>query len=190
MKKIPTENFLTRQRELYHPSVYEENLEDSHPFPDFDKAAFSWIAPEYLQHPKTVKWWVIAGIILLLAMIAEAFSGNWTMLVATIVFAGVYTYVHTFRPPRHTKINISELGIKIGHRKIPYEALESFWIIYDPPLTKSLYFRQKNQLISDLVIELEDQDPLEIRAFLEKFLVEVTGVQQQFTDVLLRLLKL
>jgi hypothetical protein len=190
MKKIPTEDFVPKTDPHYHPSVFEENLTEHHPYPDFDKAVFSWIAPEYLQHPKTVRWWVIAAAVLFLSIIAEALTGNWTMLLATVVFAGVYYYVHNFRPPRHTKINISELGVKIGHRKIPYGDIECFWIIYNPPFTKRLFLRVKNQLISDLVLELENQDPLAVKIYLEKHLSEVTGMREGFTDLLLKLLKL
>ncbi len=190
MKKIPTEDFLGKKAPAYHPSVFENNLDESHPYPDFDKAVFSWIAPEYLQHPKTVRWWVIAAIVLLVAIIIEAVVSNWTMLAATVTFAAVYVFMHEFRPPKHTKINISELGIKMGHRKIPYAKIEFFWIIYNPPHVKRLCLRLKDHFISDLVIELEDQDPLAIRDYLETQLVELVNVHEGFTDVLLRLLKL
>jgi len=190
MKKIPTEDFTKKHHPRYHPSVFEENLDESHPHPHFDKAYFSWIAPEFLQHPKTIRWWVIAAIVLLIAIIAEAFSGNWTMLLATVVFGAVYTYMHECHPPKHTKINISELGIKIGHREIPYENIERFWIIYDPPWVKRLYLRISGNLLADLVIELENQDPVAIRAFLETYLVEIVDAHERLTDVILRIIRL
>lgn len=190
MKKIPTEDFLSKKGPLFHPSVFEENLDESHPHPHFDKAVFSWIAPEYLQHPKSIRWWTTAGVVVAIAVIIEAIVSNWTMLVATLVFAGVYTFVHEYNPPKHTKVNISELGIKIGHKKIPYENIECFWIIYNPPMVRRLYLRLKTQLLSDLVIELEDQDPLLIREYLERNVAEMTGVRESLTDVILRIIKL
>ena len=183
-------NLFKKPQSSYHPSVYEANLDREHPFPDFNRAAFSWVAPEYLQHPKSVRWWVIAGMVFLMAVIIEALVANWTMLAATFAFALVYAYLHYFHPPRRTKVNISELGIKLGHKKVPYEEIESFWIIYDPPQTKKLYLRVKDKLIPDLVIELEQQDPEAIRRYLETRLVEITGMRESFTDLLLRLLKL
>ena len=190
MKKYLQQKLFQKPQSNYHSSVNEENLGKDHVFPDFDKPAFSWIAPELLQRPKTVKWWVIAGIILVVAVIVEALVSNWTMLMATVVFGLVYTYLHMFHPPLYVKINISELGVKLGHKRILYEEIECFWIIYNPPQVKQLYIRIKDKLITDLVIELEDQNPEAIRRFLEQYLVEVIGKRENFTDVLLRMLKL
>jgi hypothetical protein len=190
MKKLPPENRPDQSGANYHQSVFEENLGTDHPHPHFDKAAFSWIAPEYLQHPKSIRWWVSAAIVLVIAIVLEALTGSWTMLAATLAFAGVFYFTHQYHPPRHTKINISELGLKIGHHRILFEEIEFFWIIYNPPEVKRLFIRIKDSLLPDLVIELEDQDPQAIRAFLERYLVEVTGVKEHFSDQLLRLFKL
>lgn len=187
-------NWLPQKPDLnqpnYHPSVFEENLPHHHPLPDFDRATLSWIAPEYLQHPKSVTWWTTAAIGMVIVVILEAFSGSWSMLAASVAFAVVFYITHQFHPPRHTKINLSDLGIKIGHRKIPYYSLEYFWIIYNPPHVKRLFLRLKDGFLPDLVIELENQDPHTVRALLEHHLVEVTGVKEHFTDQLLRFIKL
>jgi hypothetical protein len=187
----PAANPLLQKRSFhYHPSVFQENLTHEHPEPDFDKAAFSWIAPEYLQHPKSTTWWLVAGIVWAVSIILEAFSGNWTMLAATVLFGLVYWYIHEHHPPKHTKINLSELGVKIGHTKIPYAEIESFWIIFDPPFSRRLFLRIKDSLLPDLVIELESQNHQQIRAFLEQYLSERVGVKENFTDIILRALKL
>ena len=183
-------NLFKKPQDAYHPSVYEENFGEEHVLPDYNLAIFSWIAPEYLQHPKSIRWWVIAGIVLLIAIMLEAIVTNWTMLVATLVFGLLYAYLHYYRPPRYVKINISELGIKLGYKKIPYEEIEAFWIIYDPQYIKRLYLRLKGKLIPDVVIELEQQDPEAIRQYLGDRIVEITGMRENLTDVILRLLKL
>lgn len=194
MKNLPqetqTEGEASTRDHIYHPSVFEENLPTDHPLPHFDRAIFSWIAPEYIQHPKSAGWWAGAAIVLLIAFAIEALTGNWTLLAATLTFAFVFWLTHEFHKPRHTKINISELGVKIGHRQILYEEIQYFWIIYNPSHVKRLFLRIKDSFLPDLVLELEDQDPQAIRSFLEHHLVEVTGVQEHFTDQLLRLLKL
>jgi hypothetical protein len=190
MKKIIQKIRDSHQRETFHPSVFEDNLDHHHPHPDFNKAAYSWIAPEYLQHPKSVRWWVTAAIVWLIAIVIEAITGNWTMLLATAVFGLVYWFTHEMHPPRQTKVNLTDLGIKIGHRKFSYSQIEFFWIIYNPPEVKRLYLRLKERFLPDLVIELQDQDPQLIREFLEQHLPEVTGVKEHFTDVILRAFKL
>ena len=174
----------------YHPSVYEENLTHAHPVPDFDKAAISWIAPEYLQHTKSSVWWLTAAVIWLAAIVAEALSGNWSMLLATVVFGIVYWYIHEHHPPRHTKVNLSELGVKIGHTSIPYADIETFWVIYDPPFTRRLFLRLKTGVFQELIIELESQNPQQITSFLERYIPERRGVKETLSDVLLRAFRL
>jgi hypothetical protein len=173
-----------------HPSVFQDNLTVDHPGSHFDKAVFSWIAPEYLQHPKSLNWWILAGVVLVICLVLEAFSGNWSMLAATLTFGVVYWYLHEHHPPKHTKINISELGIKIGHRTIAYSQIEAFWIIFNPPLTKRLCFRLTDKILPDLVIELEHQDPQALKIFLEQHLTEITGVREHLSDLILKILKI
>lgn len=190
MKKLLQKIRDNHRQEEFHTSVFEQNLDESHPYPDFNKAVYSWIAPEYLQHPKSVQWWVAAGIVWAIAIVIEALTGNWTMLLATAVFGLVYWFTHEMHPPRKTKVNLTELGLKIGHKHFPFSQIEFFWIIYNPPHVKRLYLRLKDRFLPDMIVELEDQNPQEIREFLEQHLSEVTGVKEHYADVLLRLFKL
>lgn len=174
-----------------HQSVFEENhSETDHPEKSFTKAVFSWIAPEYHQHPKSIRWWVTAAVVLLIALILEAISGNWTFLAATLIFALVYWYTENHHPARHTKIVISAMGIKVGHTTIPYSQIKSFWIVYNPPEVKKLYLRLDRNYLSDLVLELENQDPLAIREFLRNHLEELADRQETVSDFILRTFKL
>jgi hypothetical protein len=174
-----------------HESVFQENHEQSaHPDHTFQKAIFSWIAPEYQQHTKTSRWWLIAGIIYLAAIIGEIITKNWSFLVATLVLAPVYWYIHEFHPPKYTKVILSEAGIKIGNRTIPFSQMVSFWIFYEPKVLKTLNFRLHKGAFNELVIQLEDQDPVAIREFLQQYIPELEGKSEEWTSVLLRLLKL
>jgi hypothetical protein len=173
-----------------HPSVFEANLSADHPVPHFDKAVFSWIAPEYLQHPKSARWWATAAVVLVIGMIIEAFTGNWTMLLATLTFGFVYWYMHEHHPPKHIKINISELGVKIGHRTVHFAEIEAFWILSEPPHVNKLYLRLRDKLLPDLIIELGQQNPQPIRAFLELYLTEIVGMREHLGDIILRIFKI
>lgn len=174
-----------------HDSVFEENHSlDDHPEKAFTKAVFSWVAPEYHQHPKSVQWWVTAGVVLLIALILEAVSGNWTFLVATLVFALVYWYTEIHHPPRHTKIILSSIGVKIGHTVIPFNQIKNFWVIYNPPEVKKLYLRLRRYYLADLIIELENQDPLAIRKFLGEHLEELPDRKETVSEFILRTFKL
>lgn len=183
--KNKIKNKLIREPVLFHPSVFEENNELV-----LNNNEISWIAPEYLQRPKTASWWAGAFVVLIIAITIEALTGDWTMLAVTLMFAFVYWTSHTFRPPKKTKITLSSKGIKIGYHFIPFSDIEFFWIIYNPPEVKQLFFRVRKRLFADIVVELEGQNPDQIKYFLEEHLTEVMGVQESFSDIILRLLKL
>ena len=152
-------------------------------------AVISWTAPEYFQHPKSKRWYIIAGIVVVLAVAYAAYTGNWSMAAAMVVFAGVYQYLHKYQPPRDIQIAITDLGMKVGHMFFPYSHIQAFWLIYKHDL-KTLNLRVAGNYWADIVIYLNDQDPVEIRSFLVGQIPEWEGKDERLGDLLLRKLKL
>jgi len=174
-----------------HDSVFEDNHhQDAHPDHTFQKAVFSWVAPEYEQHPKSRRWWLTSGIIVVISLLLEILTANWTLLIATLVLVPVYWYIHEFHPPRYTKIVLSDAGLKIGHRTVPYSQIVSFWIFYEPKILKTLNFRLHHGAFNELNIQLEDQDPVALREFIQQYIPELEGKKEEWSSVVLRLLKL
>ncbi|KKU49315.1 MAG: hypothetical protein UX68_C0001G0063, partial [Parcubacteria group bacterium GW2011_GWA2_46_9] len=69
--------------------------------------------------------------------------------------------------------------------------LKSFWIIYEPPEVKMLYFDFKNAWRPRLPIPLQDENPIEVRRLLLKYLEEDLSRESEPTsDALSRLLRL
>lgn len=154
-----------------------------------DRIVFSWMAPEYLQYKKSRKWYLLAAFAFAVIFLWGFLSGSWTMVLALAVFGGVYEYIHRFHPPRSLRIVISELGIRVGEKFYPFSHIQAFWIIYHDGL-KTLNFRIAKHFFADLVIQLQNQDPVEIRHYLVTQIPEWEGKNEQFTDTLLRVLKL
>ncbi len=153
------------------------------------KTVISWIAPEYVRHEKSARWYYFAGIAALVTVIYAVFSGNWSMALAVLVYAGVYQYTHTYHPPKNIRINITEFGISVGHLFFPYSHIQAFWIIYKPGL-KTLNLRVAGAFWSDIVIQLNDQDPVELRSYLVGQVHEWEGKDERLGELILRLLKL
>ena len=162
-----------------HSSVFENTHQTFKPI-------FSWIAPEFHQPEKSSNWWLSYAVIYILVLMLEWFYASWTMILATSVFAVVYFYINEYHPAKHTRISISDFGIKIGHKEIPFSHIESFWILYDSKRIKTLNFRQKKSFFVDVSLELEEQDPTEIRAFLLRNLPEWEGKNESLSDIIIR----
>lgn len=155
----------------------------------FDKAIFSWRAPEYTHHAKSPAWFIIAGLAALLLVIYGLKTDGWTFSVAIIVFAGTYYLVHR-DAPKTVEVKISKFGVKIGRHVFPYGNLKSFWIVYDPPFVKKLYLRMASSFQPDVFVSLEDADPAEMRRLLNTHLSELKGHHEPFSDTLVRLFRL
>lgn len=156
---------------------------------DKEHAVISWIAPEYIQHNKDKKWYLIAFIICAVSVILALILDNWTMALAIITFAGVYHYVQTTHPPKDIAIIITELGIHIGELFIPFSHINAFWIIYSAH-NKTLNLHVKNRIYSEYIIQLNGQNPSGVRNYLLGQIAEWEGKQERFIDIVLRLFKL
>lgn len=150
---------------------------------------FVWEAREYLQYQRGTKWYMVAGIILALTVIFSIITGNWTLAIAVIVFAGVYEYTQRQHPPKKVEIRITDLGIHVNHMFFSYNHIKTFWMHYGHG-TKTLNLRIHKRIHSDVVIQLEDQNPAAIREYLVGQIPEWEGKHERFSDVITRLLRL
>jgi hypothetical protein len=155
----------------------------------FHDHVISWEAPEYVQHEKSLLWFILAAILAIAFIVYAALVGNWTLVIAIIVIAALYIWLHG-QTPQHVKILVSRTGIKFGKREIPYQNIKNFWIIYHPPHVKTLNIKSSSKLYPDLTIELGDQDPAELRTFLCAHVREDEGKIEHLNDTLIRILKL
>lgn len=155
----------------------------------FDKFLISWPAPEYTHHEKSIWWFAIAAVIVLLLAYYGLRTNGWTFSVAILVFAGTYYLVARQKPPV-VEVKISNIGVKIGHHVFPYNHLKNFWIVYDPPFVNKLYLRSSSKLKPDVFVSLDGAEVHEVRKILREHLDELSGKHEPFSDSLVRLFKL
>lgn len=130
-----------------------------------------WVAPEFTKYKKNKTWFVLPALIALILAITALLLKNFLFLIL-IALAALAVYTYALKEPRKVKFSISEKGIKIDKNIYKFEDLKSFWIFYDPPEVKELSLRSKKVFIPYIKIPLEDQNPVEIRKLLLKFLPE------------------
>jgi hypothetical protein len=153
------------------------------------QTVISWIAPEYVSHRKGIRWYVTASVVVVLTLIYSAFTYNWSMGLAVIVFTAVYQYTHMYHPPKNIKIDLTELGIRVENAFFPYSQIQAFWLYYKPGL-KTLNLRVAKNFWADVIIQLGEQDPVTVRSYLVGQVPEWEGKDERLGELILRLLKL
>jgi hypothetical protein len=155
----------------------------------FHDGLIRWEAPEYVQHEKGWKWFLVAGIADLGFCIYAAITQNWTLLIALILLSAFYVWQHG-ENPRHVEIVVSRAGIKVGEKEYPYQNIKSFWLIYRPPYVKTLNIRSNSKLLPDITIQLGDQEPTGLRTYLCSQIREEEGREETSLDALIRIFKM
>lgn len=155
----------------------------------YDKAHLSWISPEMIHHKRGKVWKWVVGSIFVATVIGAFLLGAWSFSLALIAFAVSYFLVH-LEPPKNLEVKISDLGIKVGDRQYPYSKIQTFWVLYEPGQVKTLNIKVTDRLIKDIVIQLGEQDPAEVREFLLTKIPELEGQTEKISDLFLRLFKI
>ncbi len=161
----------------------------SHPGAHHNKLLITWKAPDFIPHQKGAKWFIIAGILMLLIITYAIYTGSATMAIVFIVLAGTY-YLTRNQAPKIIDIKITELGIFVGTKFYPYNTINSFWIVYHPPFVRTLNLKLSNKTCSRIVIQLDAQNPVEVRKVLAKEIPEIEGGKESTTEVITRMLRL
>lgn len=155
----------------------------------YDTPLLQWTAPEYIKHEKGPAWMPAAALITAAFIAYGILNGEWVMATTFFVMAVVY-YLYHRQEPKNIKIIISEIGIKIGGQKFPFNQMKKFWIIYDPPFVKTMHIRFVKKHKPDLVIQLDKQDPVKLRNLMLSQLPEWEGREESPLDAIIRALKL
>lgn len=155
----------------------------------YDDAILSWVAPETIRHERGLAWKIIISLILAAAIAWGIVYNAWTFSLAVGVFAIVYYIIH-LEHPKDVEIVISEIGIKVGGRKYPYNRIRAFWVIYEPPFVKTLNLRISGGIGGDITIQLDGQHPAPVREILIGKIPEMEGQAEKVSDIFLRLFKI
>lgn len=155
-----------------------------------DEILAQWEIPEFHKHEKTKKWYtyffLTIAIIVLISIIGinitlfkisdQSFTitfdkGNYLFIIF-IVLATILYWILEKSNAKQLDFTITYDGIWIANKFIDFKDLKDFYIIYQPPITKNLYFQYKNSFKPYIQIPLINQNPVEIRKILLEFLPE------------------
>jgi hypothetical protein len=151
---------------------------------------FEWLIKEYEEYTRTKRWYIIAIIVGVLMVTYALFVANYLFALVIILF-GIVLYMHEMQPPMDVYFAITETGIIIGKKFYRFSELSGFWMIYNPPDVKNLYFRLKNIVKFRVKIPLQNYDPRPIRDYIKQYLKEeVEHEEEPLSDRLARVFKI
>ncbi len=148
----------------------------------------TWTAPEFVHYPKSPLWFGLAILAGLALTIYFFFQKDFLTAVLFLLLL-IVIVVFAKMPPRTIKIELDGLGIKLNQRRLPYQQIKSFWIVYEPPAVKTLNLETTARLNRFLTLQLAEENPVKIREYLAKHLSEDLDKGEQFSDKLSRTLK-
>lgn len=156
---------------------------------DLGTPLIMWNAPEYAEHDHGPLWKGVMSIIVVALIIFGIITDSIPLVIVVVLFSGVYFLIHSHKP-KILDIAITDVGVKNGDKFYSFEEIQTFWIIFDPPHVKTLNLKVKKGLEKEISIQLQEQNPAEIRAFLNTQVPEWKNRTETFSEVLIRILKL
>jgi hypothetical protein len=150
----------------------------------------AWIVDEYERHQRGPLWYALSAVFGLAMLLYSILTQNFLFAVIVIMF-GVITGLSVMREPRKMLVVVTDLGIGIGNDFYPYKTFRNFWILYEPPEVKNIYLEFKVMPARRLSIPLYEQNPVEVRNALVRFLDEdLEKEDQPMSEFIGRTLKL
>ena len=157
---------------------------------DIGDVVFEWTVKEYEQHERDRRWYVFMGIIGVSLVIYALLTSNYLFALVIILF-GIILFMHDMVEPIEVPVIITETGIVIGKKYYRFSELVSYWMVYDPPAVKNLYFGLNGWLRHRIQVPLLDNDPRPIRDYLDQFIEEdLEQEEEPLSDRISRLFKL
>jgi hypothetical protein len=149
----------------------------------------SWSGPLYIYQPDKKAVLLLSSTLFAIAALFQIFQKN---LITTILFSllGTIILIKANKKPEIVNFEINPLGVKVGEKLYQFKEIKSFWIEYEPELNiKELSLQVKKWYHAFVKIPIYDQNPIQLRSFLIKFLPEVEH-RDSLADVLSRKLGL
>jgi hypothetical protein len=160
-------------------NMAEENLnEESNN--DFGQVFFNWEIPEFIEYPRSPLWYLAVIIIGLILIIYSIWTANF-LFALIVILAAFIVFLRSYRKAANLIFQITEDGLMIGNQFFKYDQIKSFYIVYDPPAVKKLFFNPKG-LYPTISVPLHDKNPLLIRQKLLEYIKEDLDKKNQSID--------
>ena len=106
-------------------------------------------------------------------MVAYALYTNGPIMAITFILIGIVGYIHLQKDPRVITFAITSKGIIADKELYLYENINSFWIFFDPPHTKTISLHTKASVLPFVHIPLQKEDPVHLRELIMQNIPEI-----------------
>lgn len=148
----------------------------------------SWQALEYPEYKKHPLWFMGLGLVIALLVLYGIYSQSWTTVSAFVLF-GILALVYSTQKPKTLTITLTGQGVQVNTMIYNYPIIKKFWIAYNPPEVKSLYLETTAYLDHSVKLELGNQDPRLVKAYLKQYLEEDLDANESTADLIARKIK-
>jgi len=146
----------------------DENLKHDS---EYGKLLLKWNFPEYESPVRNKSWYFVSSLAFIIILVYSLVTSNFIFAIFLILFA-LIIFLHLKGSPLEVEFKIYEDGLVLGNRFYEWAELKSFRLVYKPPYVKRLYFDTKNNLTPEVSVNLEKENPLEVRKILKNYLKE------------------
>jgi hypothetical protein len=192
LRSKPAEKRQEKNEEFIHESeerFQKENTPEINPLDRYtQKTMLGWRAPEFEVYEKDTRWLAYIYLVLI-AIVGYAIYSNSLIMAIVFILIGVIIYIHFHKESRVIDFSITADGVIAGKEIFEFENIRSFWIFYDPPREKYISFHTRGHLVPFIHVAIDDQDPVEIRSILIKYIPEIKQ-DPNLVDVLERFLRI
>ena len=103
------------------------------------EVVFSWNIDEYQKHDRSRRWYIVAVLIGGLLLVYSLISGNYLFTLIVVLY-GIILFLQDTQQPMEVFFAITEAGVVVGEKYYPFKEITSYWIVYNPPEVKNIYF--------------------------------------------------
>jgi hypothetical protein len=153
-----------------------------------DQKTLSWQAPEFRHYEKNAGWYTTLVSVCVLIVGYFVIQKDY-FAALTMAFIGAALIFFSRHVPNTVDIELTHKHVRFGNMLFPYKHIKSFWVVHNEN-HKTLNLETTTYLNNLLILELEDQDPEEIRMFMLQYLPEhPTYNKETFAQKLMHKLK-
>lgn len=135
-RDVPPEELLSEGQTGAEPATDElsddssaQNYEGVEEADTDDEVLLRWQATEYVQHDRTIIWYLVFGIVVAaLVALAILVFRSWTFAILVPVMA-VALIIYVKRPASINDYTLSRTGLHINERLSPYSQFKSFGVV-------------------------------------------------------------
>lgn len=144
-----------------------------------------WHTREHAHQPKSPGWFIVLAVVATVLVGIFAMSLNIIGAVTTALASALIYYIAQ-QKPAIARYRVMVDGVAINNTLYHFRDLQSFNIIYEPGIVKTVILRSKHALTPLMHMEIGDADPVTIREVLLEFLSEDQEMDEPIVDILAR----